>query len=94
MTGVYREQQQREATAARIRKAEDEKQVMSWLLRQQMILKEVVRLSAEIIMAEAFKAGFPIGRQDVASAEDLDEDLEGHTIFVSQDYAVHSPNVH
>ncbi len=56
---------------------------MGWLIRQQVLLKEVVRLSLEIDMAEAVKGGSYYGEPDATPVTDADNEYEEHTIFVS-----------
>jgi hypothetical protein len=82
-TGFYRENKERKAAEARTKKIANEKQAMGWLIRQQVLLKEVVRLGLEIDMAEAVKGGSYNGEPDATPVTDADDEFEEHTIFVS-----------
>ncbi|KAK4695978.1 hypothetical protein P7C71_g1864, partial [Lecanoromycetidae sp. Uapishka_2] len=77
---IEKEKREHEAAEARAKKAEEEKRVMGWLRRQQMILKEVARLGLEIGIADSSKRGSCTTEED--TSVEGDEELEDHTIFI------------
>lgn len=65
---------------------------MDWLLKQQLILKEVVHLAIQIGLAEPAKGGFPNEGTDSSTNDGDVDDLEGHIIYVSNISRVHYPS--